>query len=221
MRIRPNTFIHALLLAAVTIGAPAARAADDPVATQVRQIQIKWETIKFTVPEGDKQTDQMNTLGAEADALAAKYPDRVEALIWDGILTSERASMVNPISALSLATRARDTLEKAYKMSPTALDSGAPTSLGVLYYRVPGFPVAFGDKKKARHLLEQATSDAPNGLDAWYFYGDFLLAQGEYAKAREAFSHALAIPAHPDRPLWDQNRRLVIHEKLDQIQAKL
>lgn len=221
MRIRPNTFIHALLLAAVTIGAPAARAADDPVATQVRQIQIKWETIKFTVPEGDKQTDQMNTLGVEADALAAKYPDRVEALIWDGILTSERASMVNPISALSLATRARDTLEKAYKMSPTALDSGAPTSLGVLYYRVPGFPVAFGDKKKARHLLEQATSDAPNGLDAWYFYGDFLLAQGEYAKAREAFSHALAIPAHPDRPLWDQNRRLVIHEKLDQIQAKL
>jgi WS/DGAT/MGAT family acyltransferase len=112
-------------------------------------------------------------------------------------------------------------LEKAYKLNPDALDAGAPTSLGVLYYRVPSFPVAFGDKAKARHLLEQATTAAPDGLDAWYFYGDFLLAQGEYAKAREAFTHALSIPPHPDRPLWDENRRLVIREKLDTIKAKL
>lgn len=221
MRASSRALLRALLAAAAAaFCAPAALAVDDPVAGQVKQIQIKWETIKFTVPEGDKQTEQMNALGTEADALATKYPDRVEALIWDGVITSERASMVNPISALSLATRARDTLEKASKMNPAALDAGAPTSLGVLYYRVPGFPVAFGDKTKARHLLEQATAAAPNGLDAWYFYGDFLLTQGEYAKAREAFNHALAIPAHADRPLWDENRRLVIREKLDQIKAK-
>ncbi|MFG1361925.1 tetratricopeptide repeat protein [Xanthobacter versatilis] len=220
MRANPHTLLRAMLLTAIALGAPAARAADDGLNAQVKQIQTRWETIKFTVPEGDKQTEQMNALGAEADAMAAKYPDRVEALVWDGILTSERASMVNPISALSLAKRARDTLEKAYGMNPTALDAGAPTSLGVLYYRVPGFPVAFGDKVKARQLLEEATRDAPNGLDAWYFYGDFLLSQGEYAKARAAFTHALSIPPHADRPLWDENRRLVIHEKLDQIKAK-
>ncbi|WP_234052773.1 MULTISPECIES: tetratricopeptide repeat protein [unclassified Xanthobacter] len=225
MRTSSHTRLHAGLTALMLLAAPAAwttaARADDALGAQVKQLQIKWETIKFTVPEGDKQTEQMNALGTEADALAAKYPDRVEALIWDGVVTSERASMVNPISALSLATRARDTLEKAYKMNPDALEAGAPTSLGVLYYRVPSFPVAFGDKAKARHLLEQATAAAPNGLDAWYFYGDFLLSQGEYAKAREAFTHALAIPTHPDRPLWDENRRLVIREKLDTIKAKL
>ena len=218
---RSGTRLAAGIALLLAFGAPCASAADDPVATEVKQIQIKWETIKFTVPEGDQQTDQMAALGTEADAMAAQHPDRVEALIWAGVITSERASMVNPVSALSLANRARDTLEKAYKMSPTALDAGAPTSLGVLYYRVPGFPVAFGDKAKARKLLEEATATAPQGLDAWYFYGDFLLAQGEYKKAKAAFDHALAIPVHPDRPLWDKNRRLVIHEKLDQIQAKL
>lgn len=218
---RATALLSPLLAAALSISAAAvARAGDDPVVTQVKQIQTRWETIKFTVPEGDKQTEQMNALGADADSLATKYPDRVEVLIWDGIVTSERASLVNPISALSLASRARDTLEKAYKMNPTVLDAGAPTSLGVLYYRVPGFPVAFGDKAKARKLLEQATEAAPNGLDAWYFYGDFLLAQGEYSKAREAFTHALAIPVRTDRALWDENRRLVITEKLDQIKAK-
>lgn len=220
-RLSSRASLRALFTTFALLAAPAAFAGDDALTTQVKQLQIKWETIKFTVPEGSKQTDEMNALGTEADALAAKYPDRVEALIWDGVVTSERASMVNPVSALSLASRARDTLEKAYKMNPDALEAGAPTSLGVLYYRVPGFPIAFGDKAKARHLLEQATAAAPNGLDAWYFYGDFLLSQGEYAKARDAFTHALAIPPHPDRPLWDENRRLVIHEKLDTIKAKL
>jgi tetratricopeptide (TPR) repeat protein len=221
MRARSQKLLCVLFLAAIALGAPSARATDAAVTALVRQIQIKWETIKFNAPEGAKQTEQMNALGVEADAMAAKYPDQVEALIWDGIVTSERASMVNPISALSLATRARDLLEKAYGMDPTTLDAGAPTSLGALYYRVPGFPLAFGDKEKARRLLEQATAAAPTGLDAWYFYGDFLLTQGQYAKARDTFTYALSIPERPDRPLWDRNRRLVIREKLDQIKAKL
>ncbi|MBV5266046.1 tetratricopeptide repeat protein [Pinisolibacter aquiterrae] len=220
MRAHSHRLLCAVFLAALALGARSARAVDDAVTAQVKQIQLEWETAKFTIPEGDKQTERMNALGIEADALAAKYPDRVEVLIWDGIITSERASMVNPISALSLATRARDILEKANKMNPTALDAGAPTSLGVLYYRVPGFPLAFGDKDKARRLLEQATAGSPTGLDAWYFYGDYLFSQGQYAKAREAFGHALATPIHPDRPLWDKNRRLVIQEKLDEIGAK-
>ena len=162
----------------------------------------------------------MNALGDDADAVAAKYPDRPEVLIWDGIITSERASMAGPFSALGLAKRARDILQKAYEMAPAKLDAGATTSLGVLYYRVPGFPIAFGDKAKARQLLDQATKLAPTGLDAWYFYGDFLFEQKEYSKAADAFHHALSIPPHPDRPVWDKNRRLVIDERLASIAAK-
>jgi Tfp pilus assembly protein PilF len=162
----------------------------------------------------------MNALGENADAVATKFPDRPEVLIWDGIITSERASMASAFSALGLAKRARDILEQAYKMAPAKLDAGAPTSLGVLYYRVPGFPIGFGDKEKARQLLEQAIKLAPTGLDAWYFYGDFLYEQKEYAKSAEAFRHALSFPPHPDRPAWDKNRRLVIQERLESIAAK-
>ena len=109
---------------------------------------------------------------------------------------------------------------QAYNLDPARLDAGATTSLGVLYYRVPGFPIGFGDKAKARQLLEQAIKLAPNGLDAWYFYGDFLFEQKEYSKAAEAFRHALSLPPHPDRPAWDKNRRLVIEERLASIAAK-
>jgi tetratricopeptide (TPR) repeat protein len=196
--------------------AKAADAAD----AEVHRLQSTWEAIKFGVPEGDEQTKQMNALGDDADALAAKFPDRPEVLIWDGIITSERASMASAFSALGLAKRARDILEEAYKMAPAKLDAGAPTSLGVLYYRVPSWPIGFGDKAKARQLLEQAVKLAPAGLDAWYFYGDFLYEQKEYSKANEAFRHALSLPPHPDRPVWDKNRRLVIEERLASIAAK-
>jgi tetratricopeptide (TPR) repeat protein len=203
-------------LALASFGLPAG-AVDDPALAAAHHIQERWDAIKFTVPEGDEQTSQMEALGAEADAAAVQFPDRPEVLIWDGILTSERASMAGPLKARGLAKKARDVLEKANAADPRILDAGAPTSLGVLYYRVPGFPIAFGDKTKARHLLEQATRSAPNGLDAWYFYGDFLVGQGEYAKAAEALRHARAIPPHPDRLVWDKNRRLVIDELLDKV----
>ncbi|MFO1150419.1 MAG: hypothetical protein U1E62_18730 [Alsobacter sp.] len=209
------------VLAMSSSGTQPVRAGDDQALSAAHHLQERWDRIKFTVPEGPEQTRQMEALGAEADAAAAQYSDRPEVLIWDGILTSERASMASPLKALSLAKKARDILEKANAADPKILDAGAPTSLGVLYYRVPGFPIAFGDKTKARHLLEEATHTAPNGLDAWYFYGDFLVEQGDYATASEALKHAKAIPPRPDRPEWDKTRRIVIDELLAKVTPHL
>lgn len=214
-----RTFLLCILMAAAGFPATAAQAAD-AADVEVHRLQSTWESIKFGVPEGDEQTKQMDTLGEDADAVAAKFPNRPEVLIWDGIITSERASMASAFSALGLAKRARDILEQAYRTAPSKLEAGATTSLGVLYYRVPGFPIGFGDKAKARQLLEQAVNLAPTGLDAWYFYGDFLYEQKEYQKAVEAFRHALSLPQHPDRALWDKNRRLVIRERLESIAAR-
>ncbi|MFY9641100.1 MAG: tetratricopeptide repeat protein [Rhodomicrobium sp.] len=181
----------------------------------------EWAKIKYLSKDDSDRKDKMEVLGAKADALVTKYPGRVEALIWDGIVTSERASLTWGLSALSHASRARDLLLEAYKMDPRALDAGAPTSLGVLYYRVPGFPLGWGDTDKARHLLEEAVRNAPNGRDAHYFYADFLYEQGEYQKAEEVLKVALALPKHPERPVWDSYFPKVMEGLLAKVQSKM
>jgi cytochrome c-type biogenesis protein CcmH/NrfG len=90
----------------------------------------------------------------------------------------------------------------------------------VLYSRVPRWPLGFGDNEKARDLLVQAVSLAPNGMDANYFYADFLMNQQEYAAADKVLKHALSLPPQSNRPLWDKNRRAVIRELMAKAEAK-
>ena len=104
-----------LLVALLVAGSgPICSWAADGLSPEVRRLQTRWEAIKFGVPEGDDQTNQMNALGEEADAVATRLAGMPEALIWDGIITSERASMASTFYALGFAKRARDILEQAY-----------------------------------------------------------------------------------------------------------
>ena len=77
----------------------------------------------------------------------------------------------------------------------------------MLYYKVPGSPLAWGDDDKAARLLKQALSVDPNGLDSNYFYGDYLLKQGDKAGARAYLQKALRAPHDAARPVWDAGRR--------------
>lgn len=222
MRITRRTLMVSASWQAVSLLclSPATAADDKGAVAAVQHLQSRWEGIKFEVQVGDKQTGLMNALGDEADAAAERYPNQVGVMIWDGIITSERAGMAGSFSALGLAKRARLILEKAYAMDPAALEGGATVSLGALYYHAPGFPIAFGNNAKARQLLEQGVRIAPAGLDALYFYGDFLYGQGDLRQAAAVLSQVVKAPPHPSRPLWDYNRREVSKELLAKIAAK-
>ncbi|MCK7498772.1 MAG: hypothetical protein MZW92_55455 [Comamonadaceae bacterium] len=54
----------------------------------------------------------------------------------------------------------------------------------MLYYKVPGWPIGFGDKAKAKELLQKALAINPQGIDANYFYGEYLVETGKPAEAR-------------------------------------
>jgi len=216
----PNRLLGLLTGVAVALSTSGTALASNNKAmdADIHSIELQWEHIKFTETGSPHQFTHIDTLAKYAASVAKKYPNRVEPLIWEGIVTSEEAGMAGTMSAMGYAKKAKAILEEAYKKDPSALDAGAPTSLGVLYYRVPGWPIGFGSNKQAAALLRQAVSLAPNGMDANYFYADFLMSQHDYADAYKYLKHALSLPPQKDRPLWDKNRRAVIKELMAKAQ---
>jgi tetratricopeptide (TPR) repeat protein len=217
----PNKLLYVLtgMAFACVTGGTALASNNKAMDAEIHSIELQWEHIKFDEDGSPNQFAHIDALAKFAAGLVEKYPDRVEPLIWEGIVTSEEAGMAGTLSAMGYANRAKTILEQAYAKDPAALDAGAPTSLGVLYSRVPGFPFGFGDNKKAHELLTQAVSLAPNGMDANYFYADFLMTQHEYAAAEKVLKHALTLPPQKNRPLWDKNRRAVIRELMAKAEA--
>lgn len=217
-----NTLLAIALCAASLAAASPVMASNNPAMdSEVMRLEHSWAHIVYQVKDHDAQLDQIDALRKDAANVVQRYPGRAEPLIWQGIITSEEAAIASVFTALGWAKDSRALFEQAEKIDPKALDAAVPTSLGTLYYRVPGFPLGFGDTDKARAYLEQAVKIAPDGMDANFFYGDFLYQQGQYAKAAQVLKHAQSLPPHPDRPVWDAGRRAEIRDLLGKVQRKL
>lgn len=188
-------------------------------ATNLSELQNEWARIKYESPAASR-VEQMTKLKATADSAVAAQPDSAELLIWDGIITSSLAGLKGGMGALSLAKEARALLEKAQARSPGALNGSALTSLGALYYQVPGWPIGFGSSDKARSSLEAALRLDRDGIDPNYFYADFLFHEGDYPGARIAAQHALAAPARAGREVADKGRRSEVQALLARIGEK-
>lgn len=181
---------------------------------EVKAINDGWAHITYQMNGSSHQTVALDKLADQAAAVARRYPGQAEPLLWEGIVVSEQANRANFFHKLGLATSAKNLIAKAYAIDPRAANGGAAMSLGVLYYKVPGSPIGFGDKDKARRLLREALALDPNGLDANYFYGDYLLDQGDKASARNFLLKALKAPHDPSRPIWDIGRRREVQRLL-------
>lgn len=173
---------------------------------ELAQIQQRWAQIQYQLPEDDKEK-AFEALAKEAETFVADYPGRAEPLIWQGIVLSTYAGAKGGLGALGLVKEARASLEAALKIAPEALDGSAYTSLGSLYYQVPGWPLGFGDDEMARKYLQKSLAINPDGIDANYFFGDFLAEQDEPQRARVYLEKVLAAPPRPGREVADAGRR--------------
>lgn len=207
--------ILALTCAALVAAAPARAGVED----EVRVLQQEWEKIKYRKPAAE-QEKAYQALISTAAGVRSKYAERAEPEIWYGIIVASYAGAKGGFGALSLAKDAKAALEHALQLDPKALSGSAYTSLGSLYYQVPGWPLGFGDDAKARDLLDKALAMNPDGIDPNYFLGDYLYRQRDYDGARKALERALQAPPRPDRPLADEGRRAEIRELLAKLPAR-
>lgn len=214
-----NKFGRRLLSTLLVVSACAQSVWAD-VLTDIAPLQQRWAEINYQLPE-DEREKAYSSLLKQADAVVGANPAAAEAYIWRGIIQSSFAGAKGGLGALSVAEASKADLEKALKLDPQALQGSAFTSLGVLYAKVPGWPIGFGSSKKAEELLLKALEMNPQGIDPNYFYAEFLAEKRDYTAAMRYLEQASKAPARPGRESADQGRQQEIATLLAKVSKKV
>ena len=212
--------LRTLLLAAACLCSLPAYALTEDSQQRLQQLQTRWAEINYQLPK-DQREAAFAKLGAAAEDAVKAEPKAAELLIWRGVIFSTWAGAKGGLGALDLVKQAKASLEAALAIDPQALSGSAYTSLGSLYYQVPGWPLGFGNDKQAEAMLKKALQINPDGIDPNYFYGDYLFRQKRYASARTALLRAQAAGDRPGRALADEGRRGEIRALLAKVEAEL
>ena len=207
-------FMFALVLFTLLPHAQAAR--DEEL---VAPLQERWAEIKYRLPE-KQQAEQYAALAKEAHALSEANPNVAAVLIWEGIIVSSEAGARGGVGALSLAKQARKLFEESLKLEEGAMNGSAYTSLGTLYAKVPRWPIGFGDQARAEALFRKSLEINPQGIDANFFYGEYLVERERVAEGRDYLERALLAPPRPGRELADAGRREEAYALLKKIVRK-
>lgn len=201
--------------------AGAALAQDTQFQAEIDALAKSWAHVNYEIKDPRAEAIEAQALAARAGDLARRYPKRAEPLAWQALILLSEADARHNMRSLELARAAKRLLERAAKIDPNAIGQGSIyANLGSLYAQVPGFPLGFGDPGKARAYFDKAQSANPQGLDANYFYGDFLYHEGDRTRAIQVLEKALSAPPRPGRELADRGRKWEAAELLTRIRHK-
>lgn len=184
----------------------------------MRLMQNEWAKFNYLNSKSSKQEGLEQLLDIANEKLEI-YPDQPEILIWHAIIEASYAGSLSAINltALSHVKSAKKHLEVAIEIDGDVLEGSAYTSLGSLYYQVPGWPIGFGDSDKANEYLKKGLSLNPNGIDSNFFYADFLIDKGEFEEAKAYLNKARKAPGRSGREDADQGRRIEILQLIEKI----
>ncbi|MFM9917029.1 MAG: tetratricopeptide repeat protein [Rhizobacter sp.] len=185
----------------------------------VVDLQHEWEIIKYQTA-GSEREKRYEALADKAHKVSETHAGRAEPLAWEGIIVASWAGEKGGLGALGLAKKAKAIYDSSSAIDGNALDGSAYNSLGVLYYKVPGWPIGFGDKDKARELIQKALALNPKGIDPNFFYGEFLIETKHPDEAVTYLERAQQAPARPGRQISDVGRREEIRVLLEKIKSR-
>jgi predicted Zn-dependent protease len=184
-------------------------------AAPVEEIARAWAVVKYGPPDAPDRRTAAEAIERDAAALVLRE-DTPATRVWLANALCLTAEVLHSTKSLTKVREARDVLLAAERTSPE--NPAVLALLGSLHYEVPGWPIGFGNKKKAQEYLTRAVAADPAGRDTNYFMGDFLLSSGRAGEAVGYLEKALAAPQQNE--LADRGRRAEISEALAKAKAK-
>lgn len=187
---------------------------------EIIEIQNRWAIISYQTDKKDR-VNEFKKLAKDATAVTKNNNKNAAALIWEAVAHSTYAREKNNLGALKDAKYAKKIYEKSLKIDPMSLRGGANTGLGTLYYKVPGWPLSFGSSKKARKYLLKGLQNNPKGIDANFYFAEFLYEQGEYNESLKYLVKAKNSEPRANRKLADIGMQQEIELLMTKVKEKL
>jgi len=157
---------------------------------RVSEIEGSWADTREIEATPERKNIFLQLVSDVTDVVV-EFPSQAEPLILKSAILLTMAEDASSFVALGLVNEAKDLLQKAIGINPEASKGSALVTLGVLYYKVPSWPIAFGDNDEAETYLLKALEVDPEGIGSNYYYGEFLLEQGKEEQAVSFLNKAL------------------------------
>lgn len=198
---------------ALLIGLSSAAAAAEPPQA-LSGIENRWVDIRYVMTDDKTRLAAARDLRDESMALLATHPNDLEVKFWHAMVLLLEAEYKRDLGSLRVVREAKRLFEDIEAQDPRLLEGRVHTGLGMLYSGVPGWPIAFGDDRKAAEYFLKALEINPAGQEANYLYADFLRSKKKPAEAIPYFEIALRAPIRPAHARAEQFRHKEVEEDL-------
>lgn len=190
--------------------------AQETLPSSIVELRIELDRINLDLKD-DAQLDRLTTMINHTATLVSQTPNDASLLLMAGLFNIQYASYSGGLGAIKYAKTARDYLDKSIAIDPSIYGASAHAVLGRMYVSIPGWPIAFGDKKKGLMNFKKALEIAPDSVDANFTYSTYLFENKKYTEAKKHLEKAkLALP-RPNRRRVDKK----LHEIIDELLMKI
>lgn len=139
-------------------------------------------------------------------------PTAVDGRYWYALTIGRLGEAQGILRSLSAAGDMRRELETLLELAPD--HAGAHFALGMLYYRLPGWPLSFGDNNRALELMSAAVELAPDHTTYRLGLAELLLDMRRRDEAIELLEAIIEMPLTPNEPMESAEDKVKAQELL-------
>lgn len=170
----------------------------DLLAKYPTNYDLLWKTAKYYDKLGliTKNPLPIFEKGKDLAEKATKlYPNRVEGHYWLASLIGRVGEEKGILNSLFMVKPMKAELDRCLEIDPKFPDTYYV--LGLLYWKVPGWPVSIGDKKKAVECAQKAVDLKPTDFSFQYGLYEALHAANRDAEAKAVLERIIKMPITP------------------------